>query len=580
MVQFFGFEIKKKNEEPLQSFAPEIKDDGAVVVAAGGAYGTFIDLDGTARTEAELVAKYREISLQPEIEMAVDDIVNEAIDTDADNVVEINLDKLKYSDAVKNRIKDEFELILDLLNFQTEAYDLFKRWYIDGRMYYHIIIDEKNPRDGIKELRYLDPRKVRKVREVKRIPKGGITVTETKREYFVYNDRSFLPAGGNAGIPMDSNSANGLRIALDSIVHCTSGLMDKNNLMVYSYLQKAIRPLNQLRTLEDATVIYRISRAPERRIFYIDVGNLPKIKAEQYVRDMMVRHKNKLVYDASTGEVRDDRKYMTMLEDYWLPRREGNRGTEITTLPAGQNLGELQDVQYFQKKLFQALNVPMSRLESGTAGFNLGRSSEITRDEVKFTKFIGRLRRRFSHLLLKTLEKQLVLKGVVSESDWPEIKNAINFDFTIDNHFEEFKDAEVLNNRLQTLNNIMPFVGRYYSDMWVRKNVLQQTDEDIAEMMDEMDEEKSPMPTQGPDGEMQQQAPMANRPDVETNQQSAANVGGAGGAEQQNALKNETVDPIKQKIENEQIKLLEAVNSFLLNDNLEEANAYITTKED
>ena len=490
MVQLFGFEIKRKiEEEPVQSFAPEIKDDGAVVVAAGGAYGTFVDLDGTARTEAELVSKYREISLQPEIEQAVDDIVNEAIDTDADEIVSLNTDKLEYSDAIKERIREEFEIVLELLNFQNEAYELFRRWYVDGRIYYHVIIDEKNPRMGIKELRYLDPRKIRKVREIKKTPKGPITVTETKREYFVYNDRSFLPAGGNAGMPMDTNVTSGIRIATDSILHSTSGLMDKNNMLVYSYLQKAIRPLNQLRTLEDATVIYRISRAPERRIFYIDIGNLPKVKAEQYLRDMMVRHKNRLVYDATTGEVRDDRKYMTMLEDYWLPRREGNRGTEITTLPAGQNLGELQDVQYFQRKLYQSLNVPMSRLEPGSAGFNLGRSAEISRDEVKFTKFVGRLRRRFSQLFLKALEKQLVLKGIVSEADWPEIANKLNIDFTIDNHFEEFKEAEVLQNRLQLLNQMQPFIGRYYSMQWVRKNVLKMSDEEIEEMDEQIQEE-------------------------------------------------------------------------------------------
>ena len=491
-MQLFGFEIKRKNEEPLESFAPEIKDDGAVVVAAGGAYGTFIDLDGTARSESELVAKYREISLQPELEMAIDDIVNEAIDADSDQIVTLNTDKLEYGDKVKDLIREEFDNVLDLFNFQNESYEIFKRWYIDGRMYYHIIIDETKPREGIKELRYLDPRKIRKVREVKRKPKGQITVFNTQREYYVYNDRSFLPAGGNAGMPLDTNTASGMRISTDSILHVTSGLMDKNNNLVYSYLQKAIKPLNQLRTLEDATVIYRISRAPERRIFYIDVGNLPKVKAEQYLRDMMVRHKNRLVYDAGTGEVRDDRKYMTMLEDYWLPRREGNRGTEITTLPAGQNLGELQDVQYFQRKLYQALNVPMSRLEPSSAGFNLGRSAEISRDEVKFTKFVGRLRRRFSQLLLKTLEKQLILKGIVSESDWPQISNQLNFDFEIDNHFEEFKKAEVLTNRLNTLNIIQPYIGKYFSDMWVRKNILQQTDEEIAEMMQEISEELPP----------------------------------------------------------------------------------------
>ena len=516
MVQLFGFEIKRKNEEALESFTTEVKDDGAVVVAAGGAYGTFIDLDGTARTEAELVAKYREISLQPEIEMAIDDIVNEAIDTDAEKVVEINVDKIPYSDDVKTKITEEFANILDLFNFQNEAYELFKRWYVDGRLFYHIIIDEKNPRLGIQELRYIDPRKIRKVREVRKLPKGPIVVQQTKREYYVYNDRSFLPAGGNAGLAQDNNATGGLRISVDSIIHITSGLMDKNNQMVYSYLQKAIKPLNQLRTLEDATVIYRISRAPERRIFYIDVGNLPKVKAEQYLRDMMVKHKNRLVYDAVTGEVRDDRKYMTMLEDYWLPRREGNRGTEITTLPAGQNLGEMQDVQYFQRKLFQALNVPMSRLEPSSAGFNLGRSAEITRDEVKFTKFVGRLRRRFSHLFMKTLEKQLILKGIVAEADWSELANLINFDFTIDNHFEEFKEAEVLQNRINTLNQIMPYIGRYFSDIWVRKNILKQSEKEIAEMMDQMESETTPEMTPIPDGQEQAPAPVANKPNIQT----------------------------------------------------------------
>jgi len=490
-MQLFGFSITRKNEESVESFAPEVKDDGAMVVAAGGAYGTYIDLDGTARTEAELVSKYREISLQPELEMAIDDIVNEAIDTDADNIVEINLDKVNYSDPVKDKIREEFTNILTLFNFNFESYELFKRWYVDGRLYYHVIIDEENPRLGIKELRYVDPRKIRKIREIKRKSKSGITVTSTQREYYVYNDRSFLPAGGNAGLPMDTSSTAGIRIAIDAVLHVTSGLMDKNNALVYSYIQKAIKPLNQLRTLEDATVIYRISRAPERRIFYIDVGNLPKVKAEQYLRDMMVKHKNRLVYDASTGEVRDDRKYMTMLEDYWLPRREGNRGTEITTLPAGQNLGELSDVTYFQRKLYQALNVPISRLEPSSAGFNLGRSAEISRDEVKFTKFVGRLRKRFSQLFAKALEKQLILKGIVSEADWPEIQNAISFDFTIDNHFEEFKEAEVLQNRIQLLQQAEPYIGRFFSDLWVRKNILKQTDDDIKQMMEEMQEEGS-----------------------------------------------------------------------------------------
>jgi hypothetical protein len=496
MVQLFGFEINRKRpqEESIESFAPPVNDDGAVMVAAGGSYGTFIDLDGTARTESELVSKYREIALEADIERAVDDIVNEAIDTDAENIVQINLDRVKYGENVKNKIKEEFDTILELLNFHTEAYDLFKRWYIDGRMYFHAMIDDKNPREGIKELRYIDPRKIRKIREVKKKVRGEAAITAANKEYYVYNERNFMPAGGNAGLPMDTGAVNGVKVAVDSIVHVTSGLMDKNNSFVYSYLQKAIRPLNQLRTLEDATVIYRISRAPERRIFYIDVGNLPKIKAEQYMRDMMTKHKNRLVYDATTGEVRDDRKYMTMLEDYWLPRREGNRGTEITTLPAGQNLGEMADVEYFQRKLYQSLNVPVSRLQSSAEVFSLGKATEISRDEVKFVKFVGRLRKRFSNLLMKALEKQLILKGIVSENDWQELSNNINFDFAIDSHFEEFKDSEVLQNRLANLTEIQPFIGTYYSVEWVRKNVLHQTDDDIEKIMEQIEAEEANMP--------------------------------------------------------------------------------------
>jgi hypothetical protein len=558
-MQLFGFEIKRKDEQPLQSFAPEVKDDGAVIVAAGGAYGTYIDLDGTARTEAELVSKYREISLQPELEAAIDDIVNEAIDTDAEKVVDINLDKVKYSDQIKQKITEEFNTVLRLLNFQTESYELFKRWYVDGRIYYHVIIDEKDPRQGIKELRYLDPRKIRKIREVKKTPKGPIVVQETKREYYVYSDRSFMAAPGNAGIAQDNSSTGGLRIATDSILHVTSGLMDKNNQLVYSYIQKAIKPLNQLRTLEDATVIYRISRAPERRIFYIDVGSLPKVKAEQYLRDMMVRHKNRLVYDAATGEVRDDRKYMTMLEDYWLPRREGGKGTEITTLPSGQNLGEMADVEYFQKKLYQSLNVPVSRLNQETANI-LGRASEISRDEVKFTKFVGRLRRRFSHIFLKALEKQLVLKGIVSENDWKELEFDINFDFTIDNHFEEFKEIEVLQNRIQILNQITPYIGRYYSDLWVRKNILRQSEQEIADMMDEMASEKVPLtPMQDP-GMPAPPAPIANRPSVE-NTRDTPNVSGNDRLEDIEYYDEH--DVLKEEIDIKQIELLETMKSYL-----------------
>ena len=527
-MQLFGFEINRKVQAPLESFAPPVNDDGAVIVAAGGAYGTYIDLDGTARTESELVSKYREIALEADIERAIDDIVNEAIDTDAEKIVEINLDKIKYSDNVKERIREEFETITELLSFHNEAYDLFKRWYIDGRMYFHAIIDEKNPRQGIKELRYIDPRKIRKIREVKKKTKGDTTVAYANREYYVYNERNFMPAGGNAGLPMDAGATNGVKIASDSIIHVTSGLMDKNNSFVYSYIQKAIRPLNQLRTLEDATVIYRISRAPERRIFYIDVGNLPKIKAEQYMRDMMTKHKNRLVYDATTGEVRDDRKYMTMLEDYWLPRREGNRGTEITTLPSGQNLGEMADVTYFQQKLYQSLNVPVSRLQSSAEIFSLGKATEISRDEVKFVKFVGRLRKRFSHLLMKALEKQLILKGIVSESDWVELSNQINFDFAIDSHFEEFKDTEILQSRLANLTEVQPFIGKFFSEEWVRKNILHQTEKEIEDMMAQINAEGTNQPEPKP--EPPEEQPSDQDIDIKTpvTRSAVPNVDGAG----------------------------------------------------
>jgi hypothetical protein len=527
-MQLFGFEINRKVQAPLESFAPPVNDDGAVIVAAGGAYGTYIDLDGTARTESELVSKYREIALEADIERAIDDIVNEAIDTDAEKIVEINLDKIKYSDNVKERIREEFETITELLSFHNEAYDLFKRWYIDGRMYFHAIIDEKNPRQGIKELRYIDPRKIRKIREVKKKTKGDTTVAYANREYYVYNERNFMPAGGNAGLPMDAGATNGVKIASDSIIHVTSGLMDKNNSFVYSYIQKAIRPLNQLRTLEDATVIYRISRAPERRIFYIDVGNLPKIKAEQYMRDMMTKHKNRLVYDATTGEVRDDRKYMTMLEDYWLPRREGNRGTEITTLPSGQNLGEMADVTYFQQKLYQSLNVPVSRLQSSAEIFSLGKATEISRDEVKFVKFVGRLRKRFSHLLMKALEKQLILKGIVSESDWVELSNQINFDFAIDSHFEEFKDTEILQSRLANLTEVQPFIGKYFSEEWVRKNILHQTEKEIEDMVAQINAEGTNQPE--PEPEPPEEQPSDQDIDIKTpvTRSAVPNVDGAG----------------------------------------------------
>lgn len=508
MAQLFGFEITRKKEaeekaqpDRLVTFAPEIKDDGAVVVAEGGVFGTYLDLEGSARTESDLVAKYREMSLQPEVESAIDDIVNEFVSYDSDQkLVDIVLDDLEYGDKVKNKIRDEFNNIVQLLDFNNTGYELVRRWYIDGRMYYHAIIDIKNPREGIQELRYIDPRKIRKIREVKRVRRNAqastagqqVHTTETKQEYFMYSERGFS-GGTRAGVSTTSYQpsaagSTGIRIATDSIIHVTSGLMDASNQMVLSYLHKAIKPLNQLRTLEDATVIYRISRAPERRIFYIDVGNLPKIKAEQYLRDMMVRHKNRLVYDATTGDIRDDRKFMTMLEDFWLPRREGGKGTEITTLPGGQNLGEIEDVLYFQKKMYKSLGVPVSRLES-EGGFNLGRAAEITRDELKFSKFIDRMRLRFSNLFKEALKKQLILKGIISEEESAEIFSKIRFDFMRDSYFTELKEAEMLTGRLALLQQMDPYVGKYFSNEFVRTKVLRQSEEEMKQIDKEIADE-------------------------------------------------------------------------------------------
>lgn len=482
MASLFGFEFKKRvPEEAPVSFAPPVNDDGAVTVAAGGAYGTFVDLEGTARTEAELVTRYRDMSLVADVERAVDEIVNECIVSEIkDQIVQINLDKLQYPDNIKQLIATEFENIKSLLNFENQAYEIFRRWYVDGRLYYHVIIDDNNPRLGIKEIRNIDPRKIRKVREQKkkRDPKSSAMIIQNQKEYFMYNEKGYNAQGIGSG--QVAYSASGVKIAKDSIVHCVSGLMDTNGTMVLSYLHKAIKPLNQLRVLEDATVIYRISRAPERRIFYIDVGNLPKMKAEQYLRDMMVRHKNRLVYDASTGEVRDDRKFMTMLEDYWLPRREGGKGTEITTLPAGENLGKMEDVEYFQKKLFQSLNVPVTRLQTDQI-YSIGKATEITRDEVKFSKFINRLRNRFSALFLKCLEKQLVLKGIVTSDDWKTISQAIAFEFASDEYYQELKDTEMYMSRVNAANALAPYIGKYYSHNWVRKNIFKQSMEDMGQ---------------------------------------------------------------------------------------------------
>lgn len=507
-MKLFGFEFKRDVQlEVAPSFAPKEADDGALIVAAGGAYGTYIDLDGTVRTEAELVTKYREMSLQPEIDTAVDEIVNESIAIDEEDIVNINLDSVNVPDRVKKAIRDEFVNVLKILNFNKQAYEIYRRWYIDGRLYYHAIISKDAPQDGIKELRYVDPRKIRKVREIgkKRAPGGAdgseAVIPKIQNEYFVYNDKGF-----NYGNKVVGPSTSGMKIAKDSIVHVTSGLTDTQGTMVLSYLHKAIKAINQLRTLEDALIIYRLARAPERRIWYIDVGNLPKMKAEQYVRDIMIKHKNRLIYDASTGEVRDDRKFMTMLEDYWLPRREGGRGTEVTTLPGGQTLGEMDDVLYFQKRLYQTLNVPVNRLNSD-ALFSIGRATEVTRDELKFYKFIVRLRGRFSSLFNQVLEKQLVLKGIMSIEEWQQIINEVKYDFARDNYFTELKDAEIMQNRAQLMMTMEQggLVGKYYSHEWARRNILRQSDDDIEEQDKQINAEQGdprwnpPMPDDGSD---------------------------------------------------------------------------------
>jgi hypothetical protein len=489
-MKFFGFEFKRKTQLDNQnvSFAPPNNDDGAVLVqsvgAVGGAYSTVVDLDGTVRNEADLISKYREVSQQPEVDSAIDEIVNEAITLDEDqDVVDIVLDDVQVQEKIKQIIVQEFDKILKLLEFNHEPYDVFRRWYIDGRLYYHVIVN--NPAEGISELRYLDPRKIRKIREIKREPikdknQGDATLTKTVNEYYIYNERGFSTRNQTIG-GVQQGVTNGLKIARDSIVLISSGLTDANGTLVLSHLQKALRECNQLRTLENAAIIYRLSRAPERRIWYVDVGNLPKMKAEQYLKDIMTKHKNRLVYDSATGEIRDDRKYMTMLEDYWLPRREGGRGTQVDTLPGGQNLGEMDDVLYFQKQLYRALNVPVTRLDS-EAMFDLGRATQISRDEIKFAKFIDRLRTRFTKLFLQLLEKQLILKGIATYDDWVLIRDQIKFRFARDNYFAELKEAEVLSNRLNLLEQLYPYIGKVFSWEQVRKEVLRQDDEEILKI--------------------------------------------------------------------------------------------------
>ena len=499
MAELFGFEIRRKQEDPI-SFAPKVSDDGAAIVAEGGAYGTYVDLDGSIRTEAELVNKYREMALYPEVDQAIDDIVNEVITQEPEQeVVELILDDTELPDRIKKLFIDEFKEVLSLLEFNQLSYEVFRRWYVDGRIYYHVITDEENPAEGIVELRYIDPRKIRKIKEQKRKKAiNNVPLTQDGKEYYIYNDKGFAKTAGNSSIP--SNTIGGIRIAKDSIVHCTSGLTSVNGDLVQSYLHKAIKPLNQLKSMEDSLVIYRISRAPERRIFYIDVGNLPKMKAEQYLRDIMIKFKNKLVYDAATGEIRDDRKFMTMLEDFWLPRREGGKGTEITTLPGGQNLGQMDDVLYFQRKLYKSLNVPISRLDPEVQ-FNFGRSTEITRDEVKFAKFISRLRNKFSILFSKILERQLILKGIITPEEWDGLNQNIRFKFSQDNYYAELKETEILRDRVAMLRDIDDYTGKYYSHEWVRRHVLHQSDEEMEEIDEQIADEADNPQYAGPANE-------------------------------------------------------------------------------
>jgi len=483
-MQIFGFEIKRKKEQELQSVVtPSSVDTGATVVNtgvnAGGYYGMVMDLEGIIKNENDLLRRYREIAQYSDCDNAIEDIINESIVADEQKrPVELNLDELKLSSSIKTKIREEFDNIQRLLKFDERAHEIFRSWYIDGRIYYQILINEERIKEGIVELRYIDPRKIRRIKNIKkeRTPQGVDVVKEIE-EYYLYNDKGIT-----------EQTTQGVKLAIDSVLYCPSGLVDQNTGMALSYLHKAIKPVNQLKMIEDSLVIYRISRAPERRIFYIDVGNLPKLKAEQYVSDIMNKFRNKIVYDATTGETRDDRRHLSMMEDFWMPRREGGKGTEITTLPGGQNLGEIQDIEYFQNKLYHALNVPISRLQP-QQGFSIGRSQEISRDEVKFNKFIVRLRKKFSVLFSDALRVQLIAKGIIRADEWEELRPFIKYDYIEDNHFSELKDAEILGQRLTALQQLDPYVGKYYSQAWVKKNVLRLDEEQIEQIDKEIEQE-------------------------------------------------------------------------------------------
>ena len=493
MAELFGYTITRaKGKGSGDQFIAPSSDDGTIEVAGGGFFSSILDTNGREKTELDLIRRYRDIAQQPECDSAVEDIVNEAISFDeVSQSVSISLDRLPYPDKIRRAIRKEFNEVLTLLEFEEKGSDIFRRWYVDGRLFYHKVIDNKSPKKGIVALKFVDPTKIKKVREVnkEKDPKTGVDVVKKINEYYVYNEKGLAHAGyGGTG--------QGIKIAKDAITYCPSGVIDQNGGKVLSYLHKAIKPVNQLRMIEDALVIYRISRAPERRIFYIDVGNLPKIKAEQYLKDVMNRYRNKLVYDASTGEIRDDRNHMSMLEDFWLPRREGGRGTEITTLPGGSNLGEIDDIVYFQRKLYRSLNVPISRLEAEN-NFSLGRTTEITRDELKFTKFIQKLRKKFVHLFTDILKTQLLLKGIVASEDWDIMKEQIQYDFLKDGHFAELKDAELLRDRIDALDQIQSYIGTFFSKEYVLKRVLRMTDSEVEEMRDQIAREINTDPMDG-----------------------------------------------------------------------------------
>jgi len=495
MAELFGFKIsRKKEEEDIVSFTSPSSDDGTLDIPGGGFYSSVLDTDGRDRADIDLIRRYRDIAQQAECDTAIEDIVNEGIvSNESDISVQIVLDHLPYPDRIKRKIREEFEEVLRLLRFEEKGHDLFRRWYVDGRIYFHKIINSKAPKNGIAEVRYIDPTKIKKVRQVKKDkdPKTGVDFIKKIEEFYMYSDKGIEHAGHSVHGPNQ-----GIKITSDAITYVPSGLIDGNSGRVLSYLQKAIKPVNQLRMIEDSLVIYRISRAPERRIFYIDVGNLPKIKAEQYLKDVMNRYRNKLVYDASTGEIRDDRNHMSMLEDFWLPRREGGRGTEITTLPGGQNLGEIDDIVYFQRKLFRSLNVPISRLEA-ESNFSLGRATEITRDELKFTKFVQRIRKKFTPLFTDILKTQLLLKNVISLDDWKLMQEHIQYDFLADGHFAELKDSELLNERMNNLGTIESYIGTFFSKEYVMKKVLRMTDNEIDEMQRQINKEAGLDPEDG-----------------------------------------------------------------------------------